>query len=170
MACLAVGVAAVVAVAGLSNGIDRGLRQEARQLLAADLSGARGQGDPCRVTDAIGALVASRPGAHQTPVRELATVVSVPGPEAAPGPSALVQLKAVGDGYPFYGEVATNPERPLPSLLDPEGVLVAPELADKLHLDVRQPAQDRRASVHRSGPHPVGARQGQRRADARVPG
>ena len=33
-ACLAVGVAAVVAVAGLSSGIDRNIRREARQLLA----------------------------------------------------------------------------------------------------------------------------------------
>lgn len=136
MACLAVGVAAVVAVAGLSNGIDRGLRREARQLLAADLSVRADKAFPQAMTQAIGALIASRPGARQTPMRELATVVSVPGSEAEPGPSALVQLKAVGEGYPFYGEVATNPERPLPSLLDPEGVLVAPELADKLRLDV----------------------------------
>ena len=35
--CLAVGVAAVVAVAGLSAGVDDGLRSKARELLAADL-------------------------------------------------------------------------------------------------------------------------------------
>ena len=35
VACLAVGVAAIVAVAGLSDGLDRGIRGEARQLLAA---------------------------------------------------------------------------------------------------------------------------------------
>ena len=36
VACLAVGVAAVVAVAGLGDGVDRGIRAEARPLLAAD--------------------------------------------------------------------------------------------------------------------------------------
>ena len=134
VACLAVGVAAVVAVAGLSNGIDSGLRKEARQLLAADLSVRTDKPLPAAVTTAIDALIAARPGARQIAVRELATVVSLPGSADAPGPSALVQLKAVGDSYPFYGEVATTPRQPLASLLDPEGVLVAPELAGKLHL------------------------------------
>jgi putative ABC transport system permease protein len=134
VACLAVGVAAVVAVAGLSNGIDRGLRKEARQLLAADLAVRTDKPLPVAVTTAIDALVAKRPDARQIALRELATVVSIPGTGGAPGPSALVQLKAVGDGYPFYGEVATTPKQPLGKLLDPEGVLVAPELADKLHL------------------------------------
>ncbi|MGH9360654.1 MAG: hypothetical protein ACRD2T_01965, partial [Thermoanaerobaculia bacterium] len=38
VACLGVGVAAVVAVAGLSASLDQGIRSEARQLLAADLA------------------------------------------------------------------------------------------------------------------------------------
>ncbi len=132
--CLAIGVAAVVSVAGMSNGIDRGVRKEARQLLAADLSVSGGKTLPATVTEAIATLAASRPGVVSTSVRELATVVSVPGESGVPGSSALVLLKAVGDGYPFYGVVATSPERPLAGLLDPDGAIVAPELADKLHL------------------------------------
>ncbi len=134
IACLAVGVAAVVAVAGLSNGIDRGLRKEARQLLAADLSVRAQKPIPAAVTQAVETLVAKQPGASETAVRELATVVSIPGTGGAPGPSALVQLKAVGHGYPFYGAVTTSSKQPLASLLDPEGAIVAPELAEKLHL------------------------------------
>ena len=38
VACLAVGVAAVVSVAGLSAALAEGVRREARQLLAADLT------------------------------------------------------------------------------------------------------------------------------------
>ena len=38
VACLAIGVAAIVAVAGLSSGLDRGIRAEARRLLAADVA------------------------------------------------------------------------------------------------------------------------------------
>jgi putative ABC transport system permease protein len=133
-ACLAVGVAAIVAVAGLSNGIDRGLRREARNLLAADLSVRAEKAFAPSVTQAVEALVAGQPGARAASLRELATVVSIPGTGGAPGPSALVQLKAVGDGYPFYGAVTTSPASPLLSLLDPEGALVAPELAEKLHL------------------------------------
>jgi putative ABC transport system permease protein len=133
-ACLAVGVAAVVAVSGLSNGIERGLRLEARQLMAADLSVRADKAIPETVTRAIEHLIAARPGARATGVRELATVVSLPGTEGRPGPSALVLLKAVGDGYPFYGTVATEPAGSLPGLLDADGALVAPELWDKLHL------------------------------------
>jgi putative ABC transport system permease protein len=132
--CLALGVAAIVAVAGLSNGIDRGLRRDARQLLAADLALRADKAIPAVVTQAVDALVSKQPGARATSMRELATVVSIPGTDGAPGPSALVLLKAVGDGYPFYGAVATNPERPLASFLDPNGVLVAPELWEKLQL------------------------------------
>ena len=135
VACLAVGVAAVVAVAGLSNGIDRGLRREARQLLAADLSVRADKAFTKAVSQAVEQLVASRPGASLVSLRELATVVSIPGTGGEPGASALVLLKAVGPGYPFYGAVVTSPAQPLTSLLDAEGVLVAPELAEKLHLE-----------------------------------
>ena len=90
-ACLAVGVAAIVAVAGLSNGIDRGLRREARNLLAADLSVRAEKAFPPAVTQAVEALVAREPGARAASLRELATVVSIPGTGGAPGSSALVQ-------------------------------------------------------------------------------
>ena len=133
-ACLAVGVAAIVTVAGLSNGIDRGVRREARSLLAADLSVRAQKALPAAVTQAVDALLAKRPGARSTAVRELGTIVSIPGIAGEPGASALVLLKAVGDGYPFYGSVATSPADLSPGLLDPEGVLVAPELAGKLKL------------------------------------
>ena len=132
--CLALGVAAIVAVAGLSNGIDRGLRKDARQLLAADLALRADKAIPATVEQAVATLVAARRDARSTSMRELATVVSIPGTAGAPGSSALVLLKAVGDGYPFYGAVATNPAQPLARLLDSEGVLVAPELCEKLHL------------------------------------
>jgi len=136
VSCLAVGVAAVVAVSGLSNGIEAGLRHEARQLLAADLSVRAEKAMTERVTQLVRELVASRPGAGTTLVRELATVVSVPGASGSPGPSALVLLKAVGPEYPFYGAVTTEPASPLTLLLDDDGVLVAPELAEKLRLTV----------------------------------
>ena len=132
--CLAVGVAAVVAVAGLSDGVDRGIRTEARRLLAADLSIGAERPIPEEAVRAVERLVAARPGSRWTRVHEMATVVSAPGADASPGPSSLVLLKGAGDGYPFYGTVRTKPERPGGTSLGPEDVLVAPELATKLHL------------------------------------
>ncbi len=131
-ACLAVGVAAVVAVAGLSSGIDRNIRREARQLLAADLRiGGRQQ-----VPKAVDDLLAAEEDAERADIRELPSVVAAVRPDGAPGPSALVELKAVGGRYPFYGALDLSPARPLEELLDPEGAVAAPELLSRLGLAV----------------------------------
>jgi putative ABC transport system permease protein len=64
-------------------------------------------------------------------VSELPSVVSVPGAET-PGSSTLCELKAVGSGYPFYGELQTDPAGPAADLLDEERALVGPELLTRL--------------------------------------
>ena len=133
--CLAVGVAAVVSVAGLASGIDRGLRREARRLLAADLVVKSEKALPEAVDKALDALRTSHPGTRTAIVKEMGTIVAAPLRGPLPGASALVQLKAVGPGWPFYGVVDTEPRQPIEDLLKDGGVLVAPELATKLHLE-----------------------------------
>ncbi len=112
VACLAVGVAAIVAVAGLSASLELGIRREARQLLAGDLAlEARG---PLPV--AVDELLATRPAVEQVRIKEMVTVVAAPpSADGAPGRSQLVELKAVAGAYPFYGELEIEP------LGDPEG-------------------------------------------------
>jgi len=127
-ACLAVGVAAVVAVAGLSAGLDRGIRREARQLLAADLRIEGHQPLP----KGIDALLATVRGVERTDVAEMASVVAAAGAGAAPGRSQLVQVKVVGGRYPYFGTLRLDPARPLQELLDPEGAVVGPELLARL--------------------------------------
>jgi putative ABC transport system permease protein len=132
-ACLAVGVAAVVAVAGLAAALDGAIRGQARQLLAADLAVVSRRPIP----EAVVAAAAGLPGARLAEVRELPSVVSVPAPaggEPARG-SVLADLKAVGPGYPFYGEVVSEPAGAIASLGD-HRVLVAPELLVRLGLAV----------------------------------
>lgn len=134
-ACLAVGVAAVVAVAGLAAALDDGVQAQARQLLAADLAVESRRPIAASVIAAVDAL----PGARRAEVRELPSVVAVaPGNETGgtPGASLLCELKAVEPGYPFYGELATEPARPLAELLGPDRVLVGPELLLRLGLAV----------------------------------
>ncbi len=133
VACLGVGVAAVVAVAGLSASLDQGIRSEARQLLAADLAVESIRPLPPAVERAAAAL----PGAQTTRVRELVTVVAAPPrPSGAPGPSQLVELKAVDGHYPFYGTLEVEPRRPLSTLLTPDTAVAAPELLSKLRVPV----------------------------------
>ncbi len=132
-ACLSVGVAAIVAVAGLSRALDTAIQSQARQLLAADLSVTSRRQIPAETL----AAVASIPGARTAEVRELPGIVSVPVPDrSAPGASLLCELKAVEPGYPFYGEVESAPATPLEGLLAEDRVLVGPELLVRLELDV----------------------------------
>ncbi len=132
VACLGVGVAAVVAVAGLSSSLDQGIRREARQLLAADLAieGSRA------LPPEVGRAVAELPGARSTRVRETVTVVAAPSRAGRPGPSQLVELKVIDGEYPFYGLLDVQPARPLAALLAPDTAVVAPELLARLGLAV----------------------------------
>src|SRR6185369_4650370 len=114
VACLAVGVAAVVAVAGLSASLDDGLRAEARQLLAADLriEGSR------PLPPGIDLAKVGLAGARRTDIVEMVTVVA-----SQAGKSQLVELKVIDGDYPFYGKLVLAPARPLKDLLDPESAV-----------------------------------------------
>ena len=149
VACLSVGVGAVVSVAGLASSVDGAIRGEARKLLAADLA-FRSRGPiPRHVLETIDRV----PGAVRAEVREMAAMVGRASPRAASpgaaslaevggeGPSSLLaELKAVSGGYPFYGELVTEP--PLPAGASPADVLgdhsalVSPEALSRLGLEV----------------------------------
>ncbi len=139
VACLAAGVAAVVAVAGFSEGLDRGIRAEARSLLTADLS-VRGRRP---IPEELRAAVDRIAGAERAEVREMLTMVAAgdgaagdSAPGAAPPRSILVELKSVEGGYPFYGELKLEPAARLAELLDETRAVVAPEILDRLDLAV----------------------------------
>lgn len=138
--CLAVGVAAVVAVAGFSEGLDRGIQREARQMLAADLSVRGRHPVPEEIHRAVDAINA----AQRTEIRELITLVAAPK-EGAVGSSLLVEIKALGGTYPFYGEVEFGEVLPeLAGTLRPDDLggslgaahhaAVAPEVLSRLGL------------------------------------
>ncbi len=131
VACLAVGVAAVVSVAALSDAVDQSIRSEARKLLAADLtvSGYR------PLPDGLEALAAAPPR-RATRVKELASMVAGPGRGARPGRSQLAELKVIDGHYPFYGELVSDPPQPLAELLSERQVVVAPDLLERLAIDI----------------------------------
>jgi len=135
VACLAVGVAAVVAIAGLAAGLDSGIRSEARQLLAADLAIESRRALP----DAFDLAQLLPAGSRTAAMREMVTVVAALPQNGKPGRSQLVELKAVERGYPFYGKLAVVPARPLSALLAPDAAVVAPELIGALGLRRDQP-------------------------------
>lgn len=133
-ACLAVGVAAVVAVTGLSAALDTAIRGRARELLAADLAISSRRPIPPEVERAAAAI----PAARLAHVREMPTMVRAAAPDGAggAGPSLLCGLKAVAPGYPFYGVVVTEPAAPLERLLAGSRVVVAEEVLTRLGISV----------------------------------
>ena len=130
--CLALGVAAVVAVAGFSEGLDRGVRQEARQLLAADLSVRGRQPIPEVVPETLAALN----GVRLTGVREMLTVAAaLPDGSGATPRSLLTELKVLDGDYPFYGDLLLEPQQTMAQALGPDTAVAAPELLARLGLE-----------------------------------
>jgi putative ABC transport system permease protein len=132
VACLAVGVAAVVAVAGLSASLDRTIRGEARQLLAADIAVESRRPLPAALADALRKIA----GVERADLTEMVTVAAAPPSASGPGRSQLVELKVVEGGYPFYGKLRVEPDRPLVSLLAADTAVVGPDLLARLALRV----------------------------------
>ncbi len=123
IACIALGVAAVVVVAGFSAGIDQGVRDEGRRLLAADVAV-----DGWRpIPPELDAILARAP-VRRTDVLKLASVVAGPGASKA----QLCEIKVIDAGYPFYGVLRFAPDLPPAELLAPDATVVAPELLARL--------------------------------------
>lgn len=130
--CLAIGVAAVVCVAGLTSNLDRRIRDEARQLLAADLtvSGQR------PLSSEIEQTLQRDPALRVTRVQELVTMAVRPQSDGSVSTSQLVELKVVDGDYPFYGTLEVEPTLSLRELLTDQGIVVAPDLMTRLELDL----------------------------------
>lgn len=134
LGALAVGVAAVVLVAGLSDSVGRSARLEARPTLGADVAASARRPLPD-----LAAAEATEPGVERVDTVDFATMAAAPaGADGAPGRSMLVELKAVGPGWPFYGAPETAPADAL-AVLDDAGVLVEPGVLERLGLDVGAP-------------------------------
>jgi putative ABC transport system permease protein len=131
--CLALGVGAVTGVSALVSAVDRNLRGESRQLIAADLK-LSSRADLPEVLDEL--LAAEEVLATCTTV-ELASMLAVPGAEGR-GRSRLVELKAASPGYPFYGRLETEPPGLTPADLKDDEVLAATELLQSLELEPGQ--------------------------------
>jgi putative ABC transport system permease protein len=129
--CLAIGVAAIVAVAGLSHALDEGIRGEARELLAADVvvSGLR------PLPESLDQYLTGRPDVRRSTVKEMVTVVALPAEGDEPGASQVVELKVVDGAYPFYGELEIDPPVAPATILGEQGTVVAPDLLTRLGIE-----------------------------------
>lgn len=134
LACIALGVAALVSVGTFAASLDRGLAREAKALTGGDLELRSARPLDVQAREALDRLRAA--GARTAAVRELAAMARNP----TRGTTLLVELKAVDAAYPLYGRVAVVPGRPLGELLGGgPTALVERSLLERLGLAVGDP-------------------------------
>ncbi|MDR3724251.1 MAG: ABC transporter permease [Terracidiphilus sp.] len=134
---VAVGVAALVGVRGLSDSFRKTLSGEARSLLAGDLSARVFHPPTAEETAKIGAILLQSAGAsgaaHATWVTETLSMASIP---TDPVP-LLVSLKAVDPSeYPYYGTAELAPAMSLKDALQGNQAIVADEFLVRLNAHV----------------------------------
>ncbi len=118
---ITLGVAALVAINSYRAGVVETVLSESRALLGADLRLSSGRAFP----DSVLAVVDS---AEQAGV-EVARVTGTLSMALAPnGRTRLAQVRGVEPGYPFYGQVVTDPAGLWPLPLDSRDALVEPSL------------------------------------------
>ena len=128
IACLALGVMTIAAVASASRGLTEGLAREGRRILGGDatFSLIHREATPTELSFLT---------AHGT-VSSIATMRGMAN--AGEKGAALVEIKAVDAAYPSIGTVETDPQAPLPGLLDQRdgayGAVADPVLFGRLDL------------------------------------
>ncbi len=101
---ISIGVAALVAISSFTANLETAVRRESRSLLGADL--ALGTNRP--FTPQFQALIDSARTAG-TPVTLRTTFSSMAYVPGSTGPTRNADVRAVGPGFPFYGDVVTSP-------------------------------------------------------------
>jgi putative ABC transport system permease protein len=129
IACITLGVGALVAVGSFASSLERTVGRSARALMGGDVEIRSTQ----PLSPAGQAVVAemARGGVEVLRVQEMVAMSA-----AAGGRSQIVELKTVASGYPFYGELVTEPAAPLGSLVGKGRALVHPSLLQKLGASV----------------------------------
>ncbi|MBS1240698.1 MAG: permease [Gemmatimonadetes bacterium] len=130
---VAAGVAALVAVNSFASNLRDSVTAQAQALLGADLSLSSRQPFNDRTTALIDTLIAARPE-QAAPAGQVARVVSFSAMAFVPRTTGvrLVQVAAVEPGYPFYGQIRTDPAGAWPALQRGGKVLVDPTLLTAL--------------------------------------
>lgn len=128
IACLALGVMTIAAVASASRGLTEGLSREGRRILGGDAAFSLIHRE---ATPQEFSFLAAR--------GSVSTIATLRGmANAGEKGAALVEIKAVDSGYPSIGEVESEPQAPVAELLahrgDSFGAIADPVLFGRLDL------------------------------------
>ncbi|AJY44898.1 ABC transporter permease [Martelella endophytica] len=129
LACIMLGVAAIAAVNSVSSAVNTAIAERGREILAADIRFERDNepltGEERSYLDTLGTV------SQSVTLRSMTRL-------ADGSDQSLAEVKAVDGLYPLYGAVVSDPAMPVADALGETdgrfGTLVAPLLADRLHL------------------------------------
>jgi putative ABC transport system permease protein len=130
LSAISLGVAALVAVQGFASNLQREVREQARAMLGADVR-LMAREPFLDSTEGVLDSVASS-GVEVARVTSFASMAVNP----ATGASRLVQVRAPEPGFPFYGQIETEPEARWAALPDGRNVIVDPALLVTLEAEV----------------------------------
>ena len=117
--CIAIGIAALVAVGSLGRALEDAVDGQAKSLLGADLS----VGSRVRFDAEVEAFLASLEGERAREI-SFTSMIVFPSREG----TRLVQVRALEGGYPFYGRIESEPADAETSFRREGGVLVEESL------------------------------------------
>ena len=126
--CIAIGVGAVMTVTSFSSLLNQSISKESKSLLAADLE-IKSSWEQ-NAADLDFQKKALPTGTEFQFIKELHAMAQFSSPGATA--SLLVELKSVPTSaplYPMYGELTTDPQKPLTELLANGGAVVGPFIA-----------------------------------------
>jgi putative ABC transport system permease protein len=130
MSSISLGVAALVAIDSFAGNTQRSVHDQARALLGGDVSLSSRQPFPKRLTAALDSLRTR--GVSYAEVTTFASMALVD----RTGRTRLAQIHAVSPGYPFYGEILTEPAGAWTRLHAGRFALVDPSLLVSLNARV----------------------------------
>ncbi|MEO6223537.1 MAG: FtsX-like permease family protein [Vicinamibacterales bacterium] len=129
--CVALGVAAIVALRSVVQEVRATLMREARDLVGADLIVQSSRQWPADVQARLDEYLGKPPAQERMEVIETSTMA------AAGERVQLVELRGVADGFPYYGTLQLQSGRSWTSqLLQGHGIAVQPELLIQLGVSV----------------------------------
>jgi putative ABC transport system permease protein len=126
LSSISLGVAALVATQSFAANLAAGVRQESRSLLGADVAFSSNRAFGKRTTALLDSLRRAR-----TPVAQVVSFASVALLERTGG-ARLSQVRAVEAGYPFYGQIVTEPAGAWAGLARGREVVADPALLSSL--------------------------------------
>jgi putative ABC transport system permease protein len=126
---VAIGVAALTGVRGLSEAFNRTLMTQARSIMAGDLSARLFRQLTPKEAQQLDAM--NMQGVQRTDATEMVSMAS----SASDPVPLLIALKAVDpEAYPFYGSVLLDPAGDFRSVLTDQTAIVGPDLLYRLRL------------------------------------